>query len=272
MKDGPGRRQWETVKEKGCGCARYLPPPPPVFRQSRVMMLRPPLPTLVIPKPERLWRGVWGTGETCVCVFYLDITFFSLLYCIFPSDWAALAWLFGVHQHWRVPEATTRCSVGACFGSCSGWQSGSFRIFALPDTTIHLASQHISDTEHSIWRAPFGRLDLFGRGFPGWDGGDRVAGRQGGRLGSLAKGKIVHHGLMGYDRIPQHTPPLVEFYSYFFLVTLCYLLPLSCHLVFFSLLIWRGYLAGVRLRERRRVRVWSPTGSRMEPAMGNKQK
>ena len=79
MKDGPGRRQWETVKEKGCGCARYLPPPPPVFRQSRVMMLRPPLPTLVIPKPERLWRGVWGTGETCVCVFYLDITFFSLL-------------------------------------------------------------------------------------------------------------------------------------------------------------------------------------------------
>ena len=59
-------------------------------------------------------------------------------------------------------------------------------------------------------------------GFPGM-GRRRQGGRQGGRLGGLAKGKIVHHGLMGYDRIPPTYPPACGFLLLF----------LSCHPMLF---------------------------------------
>ncbi len=184
MKDGPGRRQWEAVKEKGCGCARYLLPP--VSRRSRDCHDVTTTPTLLLLYLNRkaLARSL-GTGETCV--FYLIIT----LFLSFPT-----VSFLQIGQRSRGFSAcintggSRRRTTRTLFGfervlvSVLVWQSGSFRISPLPDTTIHLASQHISDTEHSIWRAPFGRLDSYlGGVLPGTGRrrqGGGVAGRQAG--------------------------------------------------------------------------------------------
>ena len=247
------------------------PPPRPVFRQSRDSHdVTTTHPTLVIPKPGRLWRGVWGTGETCV--FYLIITFFLLLSAVSFLQIGQRSRGFlvcintGGSRRRPLLVRFERVLVSVLVGKAARF------VFSLSRIPRYTWPHSISATQSIAFGGPrlagwiyLGGVSRDGTAATGWQ-----AGWQAGRSG---KGKDCASRIDGLrPDTPNIPPPLVDFSSYFFLVTLCYLLPLSCHLVFFSLLIWRGYLAGVWLRERRRVRVWSPTGSRMEPAMGNKQK
>ncbi len=73
---------------------------------------------------------------------------------------------------------------------------------------------------------------------------------------------------MGYDRIPPtYAPLLVDFYSYFFLVTLCYLLTPFLFFVFFSILAHLARISSWCVVARRKegqglVTNWQQNGAR----------
>lgn len=205
----------------------------------------------------------WG-GWRDVCFVLILITFYLLFFA------PLLSYLF-----FRLGNATV-----AFFSSCASRLAGhggdhSFfglsvfwflfwlakrliSYFPLPDTTIHLASQHISDTEHSIGGPRLAGW-IYWVGFPGWDGG---------RAEGLDR-KIVHHGLMGYDRIPPTYPlPLAECLLLFFLFlsfAIYYLFPVSFYPPPFREDILSCRCA---LRERRYSHDLATEPGRMQPGMG----
>jgi hypothetical protein len=144
---------------------------PPFSHVPRVVTkLRQPHPTLVSLNRASFGEESWGWQDVCFSVCFP---------CYLSPDWATLLWLFPCASTLAgLGGATTRFSGLSVFWFLFWLAKRLISYFPLPDTTIHLASQHISDTEHSIGGPRLAGWNLLG-GVP-WDG--TAAGRQGALL------------------------------------------------------------------------------------------